>query len=213
MSIKRRCIIKVYIIAFYTAFTHTHKYIHNSAYCFVLFIFPFSVCLFWFLYFSALVFFLLLPFSRIVWFFLHKWSLRLKKREIEQQASTEWMNGRARDVIDIDDNIPFRANNDSTNSTTHVGTVTLNASSTTTTTATAADLNDGRFRFESTSLKTETIVLLFMFGICTIIYCSKYIIISTFKQQVVLCERETLNRCGWWKCHWNVKYNGASIYK
>lgn len=116
-------------------------------------------------------------------------SLNLKKREIEQQASTEWMNDRAKDVIDIDDNIPFSVNNDSTNSSSYVGTDTMNASSSTTTTATAAaDMNDGRFLFESTSLKTETIVLLLMFGMCTIIYCSKYFIFLTFKQQVALCE-------------------------
>lgn len=103
---------------------------------------------------------------------------------MQQQASTEWINDRAKaDVIDIDDNIPFRTNNDRTNNSSQAGTVTINASTTTPT-----NMNDGRFLFESTSLKTETIVLLLMFGICTIIYSSKYIIISTFKQQVVLCE-------------------------
>lgn len=119
---------------------------------------------------------------------------------MEQQASSEWINDRAKDVIDIDDNIPFIANNASTNSSSHVSMVTLNASTTTTTTATVvATTNtnatfamvDGQFLFESTSLKTETIVLLLMFGICTIIYGSKYIIIiSMFKHNKLLfCVR------------------------
>lgn len=78
-------------------------------------------------------------------------------------------------MIDIDDNIPFRANNASTNdssNSTHTGirtAVTPNA-----TTPPHRIEPVGKFMFESTSVKTETIVLLLMFGICTIIYSGKY---------------------------------------
>lgn len=102
---------------------------------------------------------------------------RLTKRDIEQQASQAWINDRAKEVIDIDDNIPFSANNASTNdSTTHtVRTATSNATTTPKTTSPPhINVPVGKFVFESTSLKTETIVLLLMFGICTIIYSSKY---------------------------------------
>lgn len=83
-------------------------------------------------------------------------------------------------MIGIDDNIPFRANNATTNDSSHFGTVNSNATTATTTTKAAITPSDairvigGKFIFGSTSLKTETIVLLLMFGICTIIYSSKY---------------------------------------
>lgn len=121
---------------------------------------------------------------------------RLKKRDIEQQASSPspslaaavatatvspatipitaavWIDDRrAKEVIDIDDNIPFKENNASTNDISYFRTMRLNS---TTTQANGIEKPVGKFMFKSMSLKTETIVLLSMFGICTIIYSSKY---------------------------------------
>ncbi|XP_055297190.1 adenylate cyclase type 6 isoform X2 [Sitodiplosis mosellana] len=95
--------------------------------------------------------------------------IRLMKRDIEQQASTSaWINDRAKEVIDIDDNIPFRANNASINdSTTHAVRTAIQPNATTPPYGVEPV---GKFMFETTLLKTETIVLLLMFGICTIIY-------------------------------------------
>lgn len=73
------------------------------------------------------------------------------------------MHDRAKGVIGIDDDIPFRVNNASTNDSSH----TANAIS-------EQIKPVGTFRFESTSLTTGTIVLLLMFGICTIIYSGEY---------------------------------------
>lgn len=72
-------------------------------------------------------------------------------------------------MIDVDDNIPFGENNMSTNGSFNIGTVSLNATI-------QPDRIEpvGKFVFNSASLKTETIVLLLMFGICTIIYSGKY---------------------------------------
>lgn len=94
---------------------------------------------------------------------------RLVKRDMEEQVSSERIDDRAKEMIDIDDNIPFSVNNASTNDSTHIVPVILN-------TTTLPDQIEpvGKFMFTSTSLKTETIVLLLMFGICTIIYSGKY---------------------------------------
>ncbi|XP_031621838.1 adenylate cyclase type 6 [Contarinia nasturtii] len=103
--------------------------------------------------------------------------IRLTKRDIEKQASAAastttpvtWIDDRAKEVIDIDDNIPFRANNTSTNDISHIRTMRLNGT-TMQPNGIHSEKPFGMLMFKSMSLKTETIVLLSMFGICTIIY-------------------------------------------